>query len=456
MVPRTQPSAGNPVKRRSFLQSAFALSLAAQGIGCASAARPGVRARPNIVLIMTDDLGYGDVGFTGRTDYATPAIDRIAREGVILTQAYSIAPVCTPTRVGLMTGRYPARSTLGLYEPLTVQSIGLETTPPTLPRLMKDAGYHTAHVGKWHLGSGDAHNPIRHGFDEFYGFRGAAIDYASHRESETDVHDWYDGERQLVEQGYATDLLTERAVDVIARAREPFFLNLQYNAPHWPWQAPGDPPYPDTLRMAAGGSPATFAAMMRSLDDGVAAVLDALRRSGHEDDTLVVFTSDNGGERFSNMGPFRHGKMTVWEGGIRVAAAARWPAEIAAGTSTDQVASTLDWTATFLSLAGATAPAAAPPDGIDITPQLIGAAASTPREIFWRIHQRRRQKAVRSGDWKYIVDDQGEHLFELAADPGEARDRKSDSPAVLERLRSALAGWERQVLPVIDLPPEER
>ena len=442
------------MKRRTFLEAALAAAVVPRALACA--AERAARERPNIVLIMADDLGYGDLGVTGRTDYATPALDSLARDGVLLSQAYSIAPVCTPTRVGLMTGRYPARVRVGLYEPLTIQDFGLEPEPPTLPRLLRDAGYRTAHVGKWHLGTRTEFNPLRHGFDEFFGFRGAAIDYVTHANIEFEQHDWYEGEERVVLEGYATDLLTARAVDVIGRAGEPFFLNLQYNAPHWPWQAPGDPEFPDSLGWMRGGSNETFAGMMRSLDDGVGGVLDALRRRGLDENTLVVFTSDNGGERYSRMGPFRHGKMTVWEGGIRVAALARWPAAIAAGTRCDQVCSTLDWTATFLAAADAQPHPSAPLDGIDIMPQLTGTAAPVARELFWRVHQRRQQKAVRSGDWKYIVDEQGEHLFHLADDPGESRDRLADSPEQRALLATTLTAWEANMLPPVPLVPTER
>ena len=440
--------------RRNFLGAALG---AAAACGLPGAKRELARGteRPNLLLIMADDLGYGDLGFTGRTDYATPAIDRLARDGVTLTQAYSIAPVCTPTRVGLMTGRYPARLPLGLYEPLTVQTIGLPAHPPTLPLLLSDAGYRTALVGKWHLGTTPEFHPLRH-FDEFFGFTDGAVDYASHVGIAVERPDLYDGEQRVAREGYLTDLLSTRAVEFIEGAgAAPFFLNLQYSAPHWPWQAPGDPPYPDSLRWRGGGSAATYAAMMRSLDDGVARVLDALRRGGLERDTLVVFTSDNGGERYSDMGPFRHSKMSVWEGGIRVAAAARWPAALPAGTRCDQVCTTLDWTATFLAAARAHADPAASLDGIDIRPQLAG-AAPVRRELFWRVHQRLQQKAVRSGDWKLIDDQDGRHLFNLANDPGEAHDRSREQPERALRLAQALEAWEATMLPPIPLNPAER
>src|SRR5690606_28570892 len=317
----------------------------------------------------------GDIGAFGRSDYDTPALDRLVSEGVRLTQAYAAAPVCSPTRVALMTGAYPARNPVGLYEPLTTHPLGLAPEPPTLPRRLKDAGYETALIGKWHLGTLPEFHPLRHGFDEFYGFLGAAADYASHVDTEHHTHLFHDGEAPARVEGYLTDLFTERAVQCMTPERSaPFFLKLQYNAPHWPWQAPGDPPFPDSLAWKGGGSPETYARMVESLDAGIGRVLDALAAHGLEGNTLVIFTSDNGGERFSDMGPLRGAKMTLWEGGIRVAAAARWPGIIPAGTETDQVAVTMDWTATLLAAAGIELDADAAPDGIDLMPVLTGAA----------------------------------------------------------------------------------
>ncbi len=444
--------------RRRFIVDLAGVAAAA---ALAPALGPGARrlaraARPDIVLIMSDDLGYGDLGITGRTDYQTPVIDQLARSGVQLTQMYTAAPVCTPTRVALITGRYPARTPAGLYEPLTTQNVGVEPDPPTLGLLMKGAGYETALVGKWHLGTEPRFHPLRHGFDEFYGFLGAAADYASHVDTEWRRNLFQDGTRTVHTPGYLTDLFTDRAVRIVGRPRRrPLFLNLQYNAPHWPWQGPGDPPYPDTARFSGGGSPQTFGRMVERMDAGVGRVLGALHRAGRERDTLVIFTSDNGGERFSHMGPFSAGKMTLNEGGLRVAAMARWPGVIAAGSQTGQVAVTMDLTATFLALAGAHAPAAAPPDGVDLMPALTGVRGAIPRELFWRISQRRKQKAVRSGDWKYLQNDDGEFLYDLATDPGEQRDLKAAHPADFLRLMSRLAAWEREVLPPVALDPAQ-
>ena len=443
------------IDRRTFLQRAAAAAACA-----AIGPLPRVSARqavlPNRLLIMSDDLGYGDLGITGRTDYATPVLDALAREGVRMSQAYAAAPVCTPTRVALLTGRYPARTSTGLYEPLTSQPTGLPVAPPTLGRLIKARGYETALIGKWHLGLLPEYHPYRHGFDEFYGFLGAAADYASHVDTEMLQDYFYDGDKPARVEGYLTDLLTERAVQFIRRPRQvPFFLNLQYNAPHWPWQAPGDPPYADLRHASAGGSPQIFARMVQRMDEGIGRVLDTLRQRGLERDTLVVFTSDNGGERFSHMGPFRSGKMTLYEGGIRVAAFVRWPGTIAAGGTCEQPCITMDWTATLLARAGATAPRNAPPDGIDLLPVLTG-SSPVPRDLYWRITQRAKFKALRSGDWKYLAAGDDEFLFDLAADRSETTDRKASQPDVYARLKGRYAEWERSVLPPIALEPRAR
>ena len=355
-----------------------------------------------------------------------------------------------------MTGRYPARYTAGLYEPLTTQRLGLEPRPATLPRLLKNAGYETALVGKWHLGVLPQFHPLRHGFDEFYGFLGGGADYASHMDVQARKVSYFeDGERPVHASGYLTDLFTDRAVRIVSRRRRrPFFLSLQYNAPHWPWQGPGDPPYPDTLRPQAGGSPATYARMVERMDEGVGRVLDALHARGLERDTLVVFTSDNGGERFSHMGPFSAEKMSVREGGIRVAAVARWPGVIAAGSRCDQVCATFDLTATAAALAGTHADPAAPFDGIDLMPALRG-GAPRPRDLYWRVTQRRQERGMRSGDWKYVqTAKDAPQLFDLATDPGEKTDRTGDHPDVLAALERKYAAWEREMLAPVPLGAE--
>jgi arylsulfatase A-like enzyme len=442
------------IDRRTFLQqTAAAVALGAVAPGCTlfrQHNRP-----PNLLYIMSDDLGYADLGIMGRTGYATPVLDAFAREGVRLTRAYCAAPVCTPTRVALNTGRYPARSRAGLFEPLTKSPDGLPPMPKTLARLIKERGYETALIGKWHLGLLPEFHPLRHGYDEFYGFLGAAADYASHIDTETLDLRFQDGETPVKVDGYLTDLFTDRAVEFVSRKRSrPFFLNLEYNAPHWPWQAPGDPPYPDSLRWVKGGSPEVFGRMVRRMDEGIGKILTALRQAGHERDTLVIFASDNGGERFSQMGPFSHGKMTLYEGGLRTPAFARWPGVIAANTTTDQVAITMDWTATLLARAGAWPDPSAPLDGIDLLPALTG-QAPVVRDLYWRIFQRAKQKALRSGDWKYLVTADGEFLFDVEKDPGEKSNLKAQRGDVLAQLNAKYADWERAMLPPVPLNPRD-
>lgn len=423
------------------------------------------QARPNIVYIMADDLGYADLSSYGRTDYATPALDQLAAEGTRFAQAYAIAPVCTPTRVGLMTGRYPARTRIGTFEPLRTLFIdeGLEPTATMLPRRLQSAGYRTGMVGKWHLGRQPEASPGAHGFERSFSTLGGGTDYVSHRATAPGAPDgpydlYQDGEEHHVE-GYLTELFTEQAIAFLQSTEEPFFLNLEYNAPHWPWQQPGDPAYPEGADpVTHGGSPEIYAGMMGALDAGVARIVDTLDDLGYADNTIVIFTSDNGGERFSDMGELRGMKTQLWEGGIRVPAFVRWPGIIPGGITTAQVATTLDWTATMLAAAGVEPTPEW--DGIDLLPHLRGEVPVEARTVFWRSNRWGLQHAVRQGDWKYLRVDEphptgrapgvGEFLFNVSADPAETTNLAEQESAVLERLRSSYVEWEAGVLAPIE------
>jgi len=328
--------------------------------------------RPNIIYIMTDDMGYGDLSSYGRKDYLTPNMDKLASQGIKFVNAYSAGSLCTPTRTAFMTGRYPARTPVGLIEPLTGNkedtAFGLTPEYPSIVTLMKASGYQTALIGKWHLGSGSQHSPINNGFDYFFGIRSGAADYISHKDLQRQ-HDLYENDAPVYPQGYLTDLFSQKAIAFIKQKHnKPFFLTINYNAPHWPWQGPGDKPYADSTDFTNGGSQAVYAAMMKSLDDGVGGVMKALDDQQLSTQTIVIFTNDNGGERYSDNGGLAKAKGTLWEGGIRVPAFVRWTGKINAGNITQQVAITTDWTKTILSAGGAQAHKDFPLDGIDLMP----------------------------------------------------------------------------------------
>lgn len=412
--------------------------------------------RPNIIYIMTDDLGYADLSCYGRKDYQTPNIDKLARQGVKFMNAYAAAPVCTPTRVAFMTGRYPARLSLGLKEPLDWiakdSAIGLSGDVPTIALRLRSAGYETYLVGKWHLGFTPQFSPLKNGFGYFFGFNGGGLDYVSHKGPHGSGPDLYENYEPVQVDGYMTDLIKSKAVDIINRRHDrPFFLNVMFNAPHWPWQAPGDAPYPDTMAWTRGGSPAVYAAMMKSLDNAVGAIVKAVDNKKLRN-TVIIFTSDNGGERFSDMGIYKGKKMELWEGGIREPAIVRWAGKIKPGSVSNQVATTMDWTATILSLAQAKSVESFPLDGIDIMPFITRNAKEIPRTLYWRIFQRNQHKAMRDGNWKYLQDEKGEeYLFDLATDPSEKTNLRDSKPEIFSALKTKYAQWEAIMLKPIPL-----
>ena len=319
----------------------------------AAGQQPPVPARPNVVLIVTDDGGYGDIGSYGAPDIKTPNLDRLAKEGVRLTDFYANGPTCTPTRAALITGRYQQR--FALERPLgTGVDTGLPSEGRSLPQLLEGNGYSTGLIGKWHLGERPEFAPRMHGFDYFFGFKSGFIDYYQHTGGDG-RDDLFENETPIHVDGYMTDLITERSVTFIAEhARAPFFLEVAYNAPHWPYQVPD---HPTTARDDAihlqpydpdSGTRQDYVAMFERVDRGVGALLEALDRSGVAQNTLVIYTNDNGGEWLSRNAPLFHRKSTLWEGGIRVPAILRWPGRLPAGRVSPQVAITMDLTATIL------------------------------------------------------------------------------------------------------------
>jgi arylsulfatase A-like enzyme len=427
-------------------------------------AAPAPATKPNIVFILADDMGYGDLGCMGATDIRTPNIDRLAAEGVKFSNFYANAPVCTPTRAGFMTGRWQQRFGLefafgyqveqsrrvnGAWVPEPdMHGLGLPLTETTVADRLKAAGYATGAFGKWHLGYRDEYNPTQRGFDEYFGELLGHADYYQHKYFDG-TPALRDGLKQVQREGYFTDLVNERAVKFVRdHARQPFFLYVPHLAVHAPFQPPDAPGTPMvTKETMLHGSRAIYKAMLERVDRGVGEILAELDRQGIADNTLVVFSSDNGGERWSSNAPLFHHKATLWEGGIRVPCLMRWPARLQRGTVTPQMGITMDLHATFLALAGVTPPREKPLDGIDLMPLLATNAVPQERTFFWRMDRsNRKQRAIRQGKWKYLNDGNTmDLLFDLEADISEHTNLGYRHPAVLARLKSALAAWEAEM-----------
>jgi len=423
---------------------------------------------PNFVFILADDLGYADLGcYGGRSAQlprgsCSPHIDRMAAEGLRFTDGYSNSSVCSPTRFALATGRYQYRLRGGWDEPIAGRArtdptfspvLGLPPEHPTLPSLLRDAGYATALVGKWHLGYPPHFGPLKSGYAEFFGALSGGLDYFTHRDT-SGTHDLWDGETEVHRIGYLTDLISERAVDFIARRRgdtRPFLLSVHYTAPHWPWEARGDEAEARLLAdrrehigHVSGGSVDTYLAMIHHMDEGIGRLLAELKAVGADENTVVVFTSDNGGERFSDVWPLTGKKMDLLEGGIRVPYVVRWPARGKPGGVTAQLAITMDWVPTFLEAADVAPHPEYPLDGASLLAVLENPAKTFERELFWRMNFRG-QRAMRAGRWKYLYTEDGEFLYDLGADPRERANRAGREPERLATLRARYAEWEKTV-----------
>ncbi len=414
---------------------------------------------PNIIFILIDDFGYADSEPYGAKDIRTPNMARLAKSGVKFTDFYSNAPVCTPTRCGFMTGRYQQRVGFEWAMGFTAESfrrqgdqwvpekdvhgLGLPTSVPTLPKLLKQVGYATGAFGKWHLGFKDEFNPTKHGFDEYFGELLGHSDYYNHSYFDG-TYALRDGLEPVKVEGYLTDLINTRAVKFIEKhASAPFFLYVPHLAVHCPYQPPGRPLPSVTKTNMYEGNRKTYAAMVEQVDHGLGMIFAELEKHRLLDNTLIVLSSDNGGERYSDNSPLFHHKSTLWEGGIRVPCLMSWPGKIPAGTVTPQVGITMDLTATFAAIAGAKAPADRPFEGINLLPIVIGDKQPQSRTLCWRIDRKgREQKAVRHAHWKYIQDGNVELLFDLSADISERRDLQFQHPLIFADLKRRLADWE--------------
>ena len=436
---------------------AFALLITVACAASAAAQTPAAvqaaPSRPNVILIITDDVGYGDIGSYGAPDIKTPNIDSLAKNGTRLTDFYA-APNCSPTRAMLISGRYQQR--YRIENPLgaarTAQEQGLPANGRTLPQLLKNNGYRTGLVGKWHLGYKPEFSPNAHGFDYFFGFKSGLIDYYQHTD-QAGEHDLFENAQPTHVTGYSTDLFTDRSVKFIEEnAKQPFFLEVAFNAAHWPFQVPDHPSTaPGNGRFVQPQEDPTntrkdYAAILERADQGVGKILATLDRLGLARNTLVIYTQDNGGEWLSRNAPLFHRKSTVWEGGIRVPAIFRWPGRIPAGKTSSQVGIIMDLTATIAAVTNSPVPAEARLEGINLLPLLQEGAQRTERTLFWRITgQARRQRAVRQGDWKLLLDAGNPMLYNLANDIGERNDLASQRTDIVRKLFPLIDQWERDV-----------
>ena len=402
--------------------------------------------KPNIILILADDLGYGDVGCYGGTHINTPHLDAMAKNGMRFTDFHSNGAVCSPTRAALLTGRYQQRAGIdSVISAANHRHVGLATSETTFANQLKEAGYTTALFGKWHLGYAPEYNPLQQGFDTFRGFVSGNIDYFSHID-QAGHEDWWQDVVLNNEEGYTTDLVTHHGLQFIeANQDHPFCLYLAHECPHYPYQGPKDKGYRTIGNSKPTHGPrqdtdVAYAEMMESMDQGIGDIINKVKTCGLEHDTFIFFCSDNGPAGPGSAGPLRGGKGTTWEGGHRIPAIAYWPGTIQAGSVTDQTALTMDLFPTFASLANTSVNRAL--DGTDLSPILKGETSISPRTLFWRHGVR---KAVRQGPWKWVHSTEDRGLYNLSEDLSEQTDLSQNHPTKTTELSNLFDQWEKDV-----------
>ena len=421
--------------------------------------------KPNIVFILADDMGYGDLGCYGHPRAKTPVIDRLAKEGVRFTQHYSNGTECSPTRTAFLTGRYPQRvgglecaigtGNVGRYDDAirlaSQRQLGLPAKQVILPSALKPAGYVSGVFGKWHLGYEPQFNPMEHGWDDFFGYMGGNVHYFNHRET-SELHALYRGRLPVHAEGYMTHLITDSSISFIERNKDtPFFLFVSHECPHFPFQGPKDVKKEINKTNWMKPDADTYVAMLEDLDSEVGRLLRVLDKHKLTDNTLVIFVSDNGGfSGAANMGPFSGAKSTTMEGGIRVPLIMRWPGKIRSDTVSDQVCMTFDLTRSIINLTQAKVPAMQL-DGFDLVNHISKRKPDFSRTLFWRGKRGERTwSAVRDGDLKFVRKTEGqtqEWLFDLSKDLGEKNDLRSALPNQVVRLKKLLLNWEKEVKP---------
>ena len=433
------------MKRRDFLKTA-GMSVAAFTLAGYEFPRRALQGRPNIIVILCDDMGYADIGCHGSKNIATPNIDSIAQKGVRFTNGYVSAPECSPSRAGLMTGRYQQRFGYGFNPGAppkgVLGNIGLPLTELTIADVLASAGYVTGAIGKWHLGTSPRFNPLKRGFAEFFGFPHGGHSYL---DSQLNTFNPLMRNDMLVdEKEYLTDAFTREAISFIKRHRtQPFFLYLAYNAPHKPMEVPKR--YQNSFEHITKPVRRAYAGMLAAMDDGIGNVLGQLRTYGIEENTLVFFLNDNGGAKMcgASNSPFKAGKSSLFEGGIRVPFMVQWPQMLTGGATYDHPVISLDILPTVAAVADAKLPQDRKIDGVNLIPYLTGQTKEPPHKIlFWR---RGETYAIRNGDWKFVKKNDKFELFNLASDIAETQDLSTEHPDVVEHLTKAYEKWNAQM-----------
>jgi arylsulfatase A-like enzyme len=404
-----------------------------------------VEGKPNVLLIMSDYMGYRDIEPYGADDVRTPELSRLASEGVKMSNFYSASPVCGPARAALYTGQYPAR--IGFEKNIRSEADGLSSSIPTLSSRLRDAGYKTALLGKWHLGSAPDFTPNAHGYEEFFGHHEWTVSYYSHL-TENGEPGLYENDQLVERDGYLTDLLSDRAVAFVGDNRKrPFFLTLAYNAALPPYQVPGLP----ESEWGKGwdvnkASRDDYVQMVERMDLGIGKVLDALDAHGLAENTLVIYLYDHGGRHLVNSAPLFHGFATLWEGGIRIPLIMRLPGRFPANETVETPGIAMDLTATILDVAGLSEHAAAL-DGLSMLEQIAGNSPVSDRSFFWRsdLYDFGAHRAVRQNRFKYVEHGNTQFLFDLDADSGERNNLFARYPEVVNRLRESLDAWEENL-----------
>jgi len=447
------------MKRREFIKciAGVAVTAALPNSGCSMANPGGISRsmdRPNIILIMADDLGYGDISCYGSTKISTPNIDALARGGMKFTDYHSNCPVCSPTRAALLTGRYQQRCGIeGVVTAAKHRHTGMALEEVTFAEVLKRRGYATGIFGKWHVGYSVEFNPFRQGFEEFIGYVSGNVDFHSHID-QAGFDDWWKNLEKVPEEGYTTDLITKHGIDFIERHKnKPFCLYLPHEAPHYPYQGRNDPP--ERLPGGKKGKKArgkeiarAYKEMVEVMDKGIGKIVETVKRLGLERKTFIFFCSDNGATKNGSNGALSGFKGSLWEGGHRVPAVAYWPGRIKSGSVTSQTVLGMDMFSTMVSIAGAKLPAGLKLDGVNLLGMLTEDSKLPKRTLFWRY---RKEKAVRKGPWKLLVQGDNPRLYNLDDDLGEKENLVNAKPAMVRELQGELAAWEQEVSAGVEL-----